>query len=253
MEKRRLIMLKGKIALITGAAQGIGKGIALEYAKQGATVAFTVRKIDERSESLVNEIAAMGGTAKAYAADAACFTSASEVIAEVMKDFGRIDILVNNAGITKDGLLMRMTEEQWDMVINTNLKSAFNYIHAVTPIMMKQRMGSIINMTSIVGISGNAGQANYAASKAGMIGLTKSVEKELGSRGVRVNAIAPGFIATDMTGVLNEDLKKQLILNIPLRREGKVEDVANVAVFLASDMASYVTGQVISCCGGLNI
>ena len=253
MEKRRLIMLKGKIALITGAAQGIGKGIALEYAKQGATVAFTVRKIDERSESLVNEIAAMGGTAKAYAADAACFTSASEVIAEVMKDFGRIDILVNNAGITKDGLLMRMTEEQWDMVINTNLKSAFNYIHAITPIMMKQRSGSIINMTSVVGISGNAGQANYAASKAGMIGLTKSVAKELGSRGVRVNAIAPGFIATDMTGVLNEDLKKQWILNIPLRREGKVEDVANVAVFLASDMASYVTGQVISCCGGLNI
>ena len=253
MEKRRLIMLKGKIALITGAAQGIGKGIALEYAKQGATVAFTVRKHDERSESLVNEIAAMGGTAKAYAADAASFNSASEVIAEVMKDFGRIDILVNNAGITKDGLLMRMTEEQWDAVINTNLKSAFNYVHAITPIMMRQRSGSIINMTSVVGISGNAGQANYAASKAGMIGLTKSVAKELGSRGVRVNAIAPGFIATDMTGVLNEDLKKQWILNIPLRREGKVEDVANVAVFLASDMASYVTGQVISCCGGLNI
>ena len=246
-------MLKGKIALITGAAQGIGKGIALEYAKKGATVAFTVRKHDERSESLVNEIAAMGGTAKAYAADAACFTSASEVIAEVMKDFGRIDILVNNAGITKDGLLMRMTEEQWDAVINTNLKSAFNYVHAITPIMMRQRSGSIINMTSVVGISGNAGQANYAASKAGMIGLTKSVAKELGSRGVRVNAIAPGFIATDMTGVLNEDLKKQWILNIPLRREGKVEDVATVAVFLASDMASYVTGQVISCCGGLNI
>ena len=253
MEKRRLIMLKGKITLITGAAQGIGKGIALEYAKQGATVAFTVRKHDERSEALVNEIAAMGGIAKAYAADAANFTSASEVVSEVMKDFGRIDVLVNNAGITKDGLLMRMTEEQWDAVINTNLKSAFNYIHAITPIMMKQRSGSIINMTSVVGISGNAGQANYAASKAGMIGLTKSVAKELGSRGVRVNAIAPGFIATDMTGVLNEDLKKQLILNIPLRREGKVEDVANVAVFLASDMASYVTGQVISCCGGLNI
>ena len=253
MEKRRLIMLKGKIALITGAAQGIGKGIALEYAKQGATVAFTVRKHDERSESLVNEISAIGGTAKAYAADAASFTSAAEVVAEVMKDFGRIDILVNNAGITKDGLLMRMTEEQWDMVINTNLKSAFNYIHAITPIMMKQRAGSIINMTSIVGISGNAGQANYAASKAGMIGLTKSVAKELGSRGVRVNAIAPGFIATEMTGVLNEDTKKQWILNIPLRREGKVEDVANVAVFLGSDMASYVTGQVINCCGGLNM
>jgi 3-oxoacyl-[acyl-carrier protein] reductase len=246
-------MLKGKIALITGAAQGIGKGIALEYAKQGATVAFTVRKFDERSESLVNEITAMGGTAKAYASDAASFTSAAEVIAEVMKDFGRIDILVNNAGITKDGLLMRMTEEQWDMVINTNLKSAFNYIHAVTPIMMKQRAGSIINMTSIVGISGNAGQANYSASKAGMIGLTKSVAKELGSRGVRVNAIAPGFIATEMTGVLNEDTKKQWLLNIPLRREGKAEDVANVAVFLGSDMASYVTGQVINCCGGLNM
>lgn len=246
-------MLKGKIALITGAAQGIGKGIALEYAKQGATVAFTVRKFDERSESLVNEIVAMGGTAKAYASDAASFTSAAEVIAEVMKDFGRIDVLVNNAGITKDGLLMRMTEEQWDMVINTNLKSAFNYIHAVTPIMMKQRAGSIINMTSIVGISGNAGQANYSASKAGMIGLTKSVAKELGSRGVRVNAIAPGFIATEMTGVLNEDTKKQWLLNIPLRREGKAEDVANVAVFLGSDMASYVTGQVINCCGGLNM
>ena len=246
-------MLKGKIALITGAAQGIGKGIALEYAKQGATVAFTVRKHDERSESLVNEIAAMGGTAKAYAADAASFTSASEVVTEVMKDFGRIDILVNNAGITKDGLLMRMTEEQWDMVINTNLKSAFNYIHALTPIMVKQRSGSIINMTSIVGISGNAGQANYSASKAGMIGLTKSVAKELGSRGVRVNAIAPGFIATEMTGVLNEDTKKQWILNIPLRREGKVEDVAGVAVFLASDLASYVSGQVINCCGGLNM
>lgn len=246
-------MLKGKIALITGAAQGIGKGIALEYAKQGATVAFTVRKLDERSESLVNEITAMGGTAKAYASDAASFSSASEVVAEVMKDFGRIDILVNNAGITKDGLLMRMTEEQWDMVINTNLKSAFNYIHALTPIMMKQRSGSIINMTSIVGISGNAGQANYAASKAGMIGLTKSVAKELGSRGVRVNAIAPGFIATEMTGVLNEDTKKQWLLNIPLRREGKVEDVAGVAVFLASDLASYVSGQVINCCGGLNM
>ena len=246
-------MLKGKIALITGAAQGIGKGITLEYAKQGATVAFTVRKYDERSESLVNEITAMGGTAKAYASDAASFSSASEVVAEVMKDFGRIDILVNNAGITKDGLLMRMTEEQWDMVINTNLKSAFNYIHAITPIMMKQRSGSIINMTSIVGISGNAGQANYAASKAGMIGLTKSVAKELGSRGVRVNAIAPGFIATEMTGVLNEDTKKQWLLNIPLRREGKVEDVAGVAVFLASDLASYVSGQVINCCGGLNM
>lgn len=246
-------MLKGKIALITGAAQGIGKGIALEFAKQGATVAFTVRKLDERSESLVNEITAMGGIAKAYASDAASFSSAADVVAEIMKDFGRIDVLVNNAGITKDGLLMRMTEEQWDMVINTNLKSAFNYIHAVTPIMMRQRSGSVINMTSIVGISGNAGQANYAASKAGLIGLTKSVAKELGGRNIRVNAIAPGFIATEMTGVLNEDMKKQWILNIPLHREGKVEDVAGVAVFLASDMSSYVSGQVINCCGGLNM
>ena len=246
-------MLKGKIALITGAAQGIGKGIALAFAKQGATVAFTVRKLDERSESLVNEITTMGGIAKAYASDAASFSSAADVVAEIMKDFGRIDVLVNNAGITKDGLLMRMTEEQWDMVINTNLKSAFNYIHAVTPIMMRQRSGSVINMTSIVGISGNAGQANYAASKAGMIGLTKSVAKELGGRNIRVNAIAPGFIATEMTGVLNEDMKKQWILNIPLHREGKVEDVAGVAVFLASDMSSYVSGQVINCCGGLNM
>ena len=246
-------MLKGKIALITGAAQGIGKGIALAFAKQGATVAFTVRKLDERSESLVNEITTMGGIAKAYASDAACFSSAADVVAEIMKDFGRIDVLVNNAGITKDGLLMRMTEEQWDMVINTNLKSAFNYIHAVTPIMMRQRSGSVINMTSIVGISGNAGQANYAASKAGLIGLTKSVAKELGGRNIRVNAIAPGFIATEMTGVLNEDMKKQWILNIPLHREGKVEDVAGVAVFLASDMSSYVSGQVINCCGGLNM
>lgn len=246
-------MLKGKIALITGAAQGIGKGIALAFAKQGATVAFTVRKLDERSESLVNEITAMGGIAKAYASDAASFSSAADVVAEIMKDFGRIDVLVNNAGITKDGLLMRMTEEQWDMVINTNLKSAFNYIHAVTPIMMRQRSGSVINMTSIVGISGNAGQANYAASKAGLIGLTKSVAKELGGRNIRVNAIAPGFIATEMTGVLNEDMKKQWILNIPLHREGKVEDVAGVAVFLASDMSSYVSGQVINCCGGLNM
>ena len=246
-------MLKGKIALITGAAQGIGKGIALAFAKQGATVAFTVRKLDERSESLVNEITAMGGIAKAYASDAACFSSAADVVAEIMKDFGRIDVLVNNAGITKDGLLMRMTEEQWDMVINTNLKSAFNYIQAVTPIMMRQRSGSVINMTSIVGISGNAGQANYAASKAGLIGLTKSVAKELGGRNIRVNAIAPGFIATEMTGVLNEDMKKQWILNIPLHREGKVEDVAGVAVFLASDMSSYVSGQVINCCGGLNM
>lgn len=246
-------MLKEKIALITGAAQGIGKGIALEYAKQGAIVAFTVRKIDERSEALVNEIVAMGGQAKAYASDAADFKSAAEVVANVMNDFGRIDILVNNAGITKDGLLMRMTEEQWDTVINTNLKSAFNYIHAVTPIMMRQRKGSIINMTSIVGISGNAGQANYSASKAGMIGLTKSVAKELGGRNIRVNAIAPGFIATEMTGVLNEETKKQWILNIPLHREGKVEDVAGVATFLASDMSSYVSGQVINCCGGLNM
>lgn len=246
-------MLKEKIAIITGAAQGIGRGIALEYAKQGATVAIIVRKLDERSESLIKEIESIGSTAKAYASDAADFNSAKDVVAEVMKDFGKIDILVNNAGITKDGLLMRMTEEQWDMVINTNLKSAFNYIHAVTPVMVRQRSGSIINISSIVGISGNAGQANYAASKAGLIGLTKSVAKELGGRNIKVNAIAPGFIATEMTGSLNEDTKKQWILNIPLHREGKVEDVAGVAVFLASNLSSYVSGQVINCCGGLNM
>ena len=246
-------MSEKKVALITGASQGIGKVTALKLASCGYDIAINYIGREDDAKEVKKECEAFGVEAEIYEFDVTNVESVNAGVDAIVKRFGRIDVLVNNAGITKDGLLMRMTEEQWDAVINTNLKSAFNYVHAITPIMMRQRLGSIINMTSVVGISGNAGQANYAASKAGMIGLTKSVAKELGSRGVRVNAIAPGFIATDMTGVLNEDLKKQWILNIPLRREGKVEDVANVAVFLASDMASYVTGQVISCCGGLNI
>ena len=201
----------------------------------------------------VKELEAFGVKAKGYASNAANFEDTHNVVAEIAKDFGRIDVLVNNAGITRDGLMMRMTEEQWDMVINVNLKSAFNFIHAVTPIMMKQRTGSIINMSSVVGVSGNAGQANYSASKAGMIGLAKSVAKELGSRGVRANAIAPGFIITEMTAVLSEEVKAEWAKQIPLRRGGTTEDVANVATFLASDMSAYVTGQVLHCCGGMNM
>ena len=194
----------------------------------------------------------MGVKAKAYTSNAADFDDAHKTVEAVAADFGAIDILVNNAGITRDGLLMRMTEEQWDMVINVNLKSAFNLTHAVTPIMMRQRSGSIINMASVVGVSGNAGQANYSASKAGMIGLAKSTAKELGSRGIRANAIAPGFIITDMTNALSEDVKKQWAAQIPLRRGGTPEDVAGVATFLASDLSAYVSGQVIHCCGGMN-
>ena len=194
----------------------------------------------------------MGVKAKAYTPNAADFDDAHKTVEAVAADFGAIDILVNNAGITRDGLLMRMTEEQWDMVINVNLKSAFNLTHAVTPIMMRQRSGSIINMASVVGVSGNAGQANYSASKAGMIGLAKSTAKELGSRGIRANAIAPGFIITDMTNALSEDVKKQWAAQIPLRRGGTPEDVAGVATFLASDLSAYVSGQVIHCCGGMN-
>ena len=246
-------LLEGKVALITGAARGIGKAIAIKYAQEGANIAFTDLVIDENGLKTKEEIEAYGVKVLAIASNAASFEEAHSTVEQVVKEFGKLDILVNNAGITKDGLMMRMSEAQWDAVIAVNLKSAFNFVHAVTPVMMRQRGGSIINMSSVVGVHGNAGQCNYSASKAGMIGLTKSVAKELGSRGVRVNAIAPGFIATEMTDVLNEDTKKQWILNIPLRREGKAEDVANVAVFLGSEMSSYVTGQVISCCGGLNI
>jgi 3-oxoacyl-[acyl-carrier protein] reductase len=245
-------LLEGKTALITGAARGIGKAIALKYASEGANIAFTDLVIDENAKATENEIAALGAKVKGYASDASNFEEAHKVVDEIIKDFGRIDILVNNAGITRDGLMVRMTEQQWDIVIKVNLKSAFNFIHAVTPQMMRQKSGSIINMSSVVGVSGNAGQSNYSASKAGLIGLTKSMAKEIGSRNIRVNAIAPGFIITDMTGALSEEVRKQWAERIPLRRGGTPDDVANVALFLASELSSYVSGQVINVCGGMN-
>lgn len=245
-------LLEGKTALITGAARGIGKAIALKFASEGANIAFTDLVIDEAGEATEHEIASLGVKCKGYASNAANFEETHHVVEQIMQDFGRIDVLVNNAGITKDGLMMRMSEQQWDAVINVNLKSAFNFIHAVTPVMMRQKAGSIINMSSVVGVSGNAGQANYSASKAGMIGLAKSVAKELGSRGIRANAIAPGFIITDMTGQLSEEVRNEWAKQIPLRRGGTPEDVANVAIFLASDLSSYVSGQVIHVCGGMN-
>ena len=246
-------LLEGKTAIITGAARGIGKAIALKFAAEGANIAFTDLVIDEAGLATGQEMEALGVKVKGYASDAANYEDAHKVVAEVVKEFGRVDILVNNAGIARDGLMMRMNEQQWDMVINVNLKSAFNFIHAVTPVMMKQKSGSIINLSSVVGVSGNAGQANYSASKAGMIGLTKSIAKELGSRGIRTNAIAPGYIMTDMTAALSEQVREEWTKQIPLRRGGTPEDVAKVAVFLASDLASYVTGQVIHCCGGMTM
>ncbi|MCR5498306.1 MAG: 3-oxoacyl-[acyl-carrier-protein] reductase [Paludibacteraceae bacterium] len=246
-------LLNGKTALITGAARGIGKAIALKFASEGANIAFTDLKIDELGKATEAEIAALGVKAKGYASNAADFEETHKVVEQIQKDFGSIDILVNNAGITKDTLLLRMTEAQWDAVLTVNLKSAFNFIHACAPIMMRQRGGSIINMSSVVGVSGNAGQCNYSASKAGMIGLAKSTAKELGSRGIRANCIAPGFILTDMTLQLSEEVRKQWTDTIPLRRGGTPEDVANVATFLASDLSSYVSGQVIHCCGGMNM
>lgn len=246
-------LLEGKVALVTGAARGIGKAIALKFASEGANIAFTDLAIDENGLATQQEIEAMGVKAKGYASNAADFEDTHAVVAQIVKDFGRVDILVNNAGITRDGLMMRMSEQQWDMVINVNLKSAFNFIHALTPVMMKQKSGSIINMASVVGVSGNAGQCNYSASKAGMIGLAKSIAKELGSRGIRANAIAPGFIITDMTAALSDEVRAEWAKQIPLRRGGTPEDVANVATFLASDLSSYVSGQVIHCCGGMNM
>ncbi|MDR1723434.1 MAG: 3-oxoacyl-[acyl-carrier-protein] reductase [Tannerella sp.] len=245
-------LLEGKTALVTGAARGIGKAIALKFASEGANVAFTDLVIDENAKNTEAEIAAYGVKAKGYASNAANFEEAHAVVEEVQKDFGGIDILVNNAGITRDGLMLRMSEQQWDAVVTVNLKSAFNFIHAVTPVMMKQKSGSIINMASVVGISGNASQANYSASKAGMIGLAKSIAKELGPRNIRANAIAPGFIITDMTAALPEKVREEWEKQIPLRRGGQPEDVAKVALFLASDLSSYVTGQVIPVCGGMN-
>jgi 3-oxoacyl-[acyl-carrier protein] reductase len=246
-------LLEGKTAVVTGAARGIGKAIALKLASEGANIAFTDLNIDENAKNTEAEIAALGVKVKGYASNAANFEDTKNVVDEIAKDFGRIDVLVNNAGITRDGLMMRMSEEQWDLVINVNLKSAFNFVHAVTPVMMRQKSGSIINMSSVVGVSGNAGQSNYSASKAGMIGLTKSMAKELGSRGIRSNAIAPGFIITEMTGQLSEEVRNEWAKQIPLRRGGTPEDVANTTLFLASDLSSYVSGQVICVCGGMNM
>ena len=245
-------LLTGKTALITGATRGIGRAIALKFAAEGADVAFTYRSQHEAAKSLVDKLQALGIKAKAYASDAASFEDAHKVTEDVKAEFGHIDILVNNAGITKDGLMMRMDEAQWDTVISNNLKSAYNFIHACTPVMARQRSGSIICMSSVVGLAGNAGQCNYAASKAGLVGLTKSIAKELGSRGIRANCIAPGFIATDMTSAISDEMRHEWEKQIPLRRGGTPEDVANVALFLASDLSAYVTGQVINCCGGMN-
>lgn len=240
------------MAIVTGAARGIGKAIAIEFAKAGCDVAFTDLVIDENGLATEAELSALGVKAKGYASNAANFEETHEVVKAIAAEFGHVDILVNNAGITKDGLMMRMSEAQWDAVINVNLKSAFNFVHAVTPIMAKQRSGSIINMSSVVGVSGNAGQCNYSASKAGMIGLAKSIAKEMGPRGIRANAIAPGFIVTEMTDKLPEEVKQGWYSQIPLRRGGTPEDVAKVCIFLGSDLSSYVSGQVIHCCGAMN-
>ena len=245
------MLLAEKTALITGAARGIGKQIALAFAREGANIAFTDLELNEAAAATRDEIAALGVKVQFYASNAADFDAAHQVVEQVVADFGRLDILVNNAGITRDTLLMRMTEQQWDQVIQVNLKSAFNFTHADTPVMMRQRSGSIISLSSVVGINGNAGQANYAASKAGIIALTKSVAKELGARGIRANAIAPGFILTDMTKALSEDTLKQFVSMIPMRRGGEPEEVAKVALFLASDLSSYVSGQVIQVNGAM--
>ncbi|MCQ2343675.1 MAG: 3-oxoacyl-[acyl-carrier-protein] reductase [Paludibacteraceae bacterium] len=246
------MLLENKTALITGAARGIGKAIALKFASEGCNIAFTDLAINEAAQDTIREIEAFGVKVKGYASNAADFAETHDVVNQIVTDFGRIDILVNNAGITKDGLLLRMEESQWDAVINVNLKSAYNFTHAVAPVMMRQRIGSIINMSSVVGVNGNAGQCNYSASKAGLIGLAKSTAKELGSRNIRANCIAPGFIITEMTDKIPEDMRKAWEKNIPLRRGGSVDEVAKVALFLASDLSSYVSGQVIPVCGGMS-
>ncbi|HPS45905.1 MAG TPA: 3-oxoacyl-[acyl-carrier-protein] reductase [Bacteroidales bacterium] len=246
-------LLQGKTALITGASRGIGRMIAIRYAQEGANIAFSDLKYDENAQSLEKELISLGVKAKGYASDASSYSSSESLIEDVLKDFSTIDILVNNAGITRDNLLMRMTEQDWDLVMNVNLKSVFNLTKAVQKIMIKQRSGSIINMSSVVGIGGNPGQSNYAASKAGIIGFTKSIAQELGSRNIRTNAIAPGFIETEMTAKLPEDIKKKWADEIPLKRAGTTTDVANAAIFLASELSSYVNGQVIHVCGGMEM
>ena len=246
-------LLDGKVALVTGAARGIGKAVALKFAAEGADIAFTDLVINDDANQTVAELEAFGRKVKAYASNAANFDETHAVVEQIKADFGHIDILVNNAGITKDGLMLKMTEAQWDAVIAVNLKSAFNFIHALLPVMMRQKGGSIINMSSVVGVHGNAAQANYAASKAGMIALAKSVGQEMGRKGIRANAIAPGFIETAMTHALPEEVRKGWLEKMPLRRGGTPEDIANVATFLASDLSSYVTGQVIQVDGGMNM
>lgn len=245
-------LLEGKTALITGAARGIGKAITLRFATEGANIAFTDLMYDENAQATEKELIALGIKAKAYASNAANFEETQTVVNKIVSDFGRIDILVNNAGITKDSALKRMTEQQWDAVITVNLKSVFNFTKAVQPVMWKQAGGSIISMSSVVGVSGNANQCNYSASKAGIIGFTKSVAQEMGVRNIRANAIAPGFIETEMTAQLPEDIRKGWMEKIPLRRGGQATDVANVALFLACNLSEYVTGQVINVCGGMN-
>ena len=244
-------LLEGKVALVTGATRGIGRAIALKFAENGANVAFTYLSSQTAAELLVNEIESLGVRAVAYASNAADFDGAHKVVDSVLDEFGQIDILVNNAGQTKDGLMVRMSEEQWDSIIDTNLKSAFNFTHAVSMAMARRRMGSIINISSVVGTNGNAGQCNYAASKAGLIGLTMSFAKEMGARGVRCNAIAPGFIATDMTDKLNDATKDAIVSSVSLGRMGNADEIANVALFLASDMSSYITGETIKVTGGM--
>jgi 3-oxoacyl-[acyl-carrier protein] reductase len=244
-------LLEGKTAVVTGASRGIGKAIAICFAAEGCNVAFTDLFEDDNMKALESELQAMGVKAKGYASDASNFNDTDRVVNQIVADFGALDILVNNAGITKDTLLMRMTEDQWDAVINVNLKSVFNFTKAAQKTMLKQKSGSIINMSSVVGVSGNAGQSNYSASKAGIIGFTKSIARELGSRGIRSNAIAPGFIITEMTAKIPEDHRKAWEDSIPLKRGGTTEEVARVALFLASDLSSYVSGQVISVCGAM--
>jgi 3-oxoacyl-[acyl-carrier protein] reductase len=245
-------LLEGKTAIVTGGSRGIGKSIAIMFAQQGCNVAFTDLFYDDIAKETESELIALGVKAKAYASDASKFDETMQIVEQIVKDFGGIDVLVNNAGITKDTLLMRMTQEQWDAVINVNLKSVFNFTKAAQMTMLKQKGGSIINMSSVVGVSGNAGQSNYSASKAGIIGFTKSIAKELGSRGIRSNAIAPGFIITEMTAKIPEDARKLWEASIPMRRGGLPEEVAKVALFLASDLSSYVSGQVINVCGAMN-
>jgi len=244
-------LLKGKVAVITGATRGIGKGIALKFAKEGADIAFTYVSSEEKAKALEKELAAFNIKAKGYQSNAGVYEEAQSFIESIVEEFGQIDVLINNAGITRDGLLMRMGEDDWDAVMETNLKSVFNMTKASLRTFLKQRNGSIINMSSIVGVQGNAGQSNYSASKAGIIGFTKSIAQEIGSRNIRCNVIAPGFIETEMTGALDQEVIKKWIENIPLKRAGTTDDIANTCLYLSTDMSSYVTGQVLSVCGGM--